>query len=571
MIRAFLIACAAVCLLGAKRAPTVDYRLGVVPQNGPPLLEVEMRFRGDADGETRLELPDRWASAKESWRFISGLEVKGASVAEPDPAHRVLVHRPNAKITVRYRVRTAYEADPAGADGNPYAGPLIRPDWFAVIGQFVFATPEGRDHLPATFRWGRLPKGWQVASDLEHGRMGRPMSVRDLTSSISVGGPRMVVVEREVSGGAVRVAGPEGSHQSIPALADEVARVIAAERAFWGDASGPYFVAFVPLTPVPKGSSSGGTGLGDAFVLYATPNSGDRMRWNIAHEHTHTWIPNRVGAQPSGPEQMRTSWFHEGFTDFFTFRTLVRGSAATPQETAAMMSESLTEYDNNPRRLAPASQIVADFWNDRNVQRLPYQRGFLLALKWDEELRLKTGGKVDLDDVILRMRDHYQTFPPGQGPDVVTGLVSAAWVTARVDLRPDIERYAVRGEPIPLPETLFDGCLQVREFTRPAFDTGFDHKGSLAARRIQGVRRDGPAWNSGLRNGVSVLGMNIQEGDTAREVEVTVQPPGRRSKPRTHRYWPYGDEQQLSTRSLALSPGLQGEALAACGRKVGGL
>ena len=29
----------------------------------------------------------------------------------------------------------------------------------------------------------------------------------------------------------------------------------------------------------------------------------------------------------------------------------------------------------------------------------------MLALKWDEEIRQKSGGKADLDDVIVRMRD----------------------------------------------------------------------------------------------------------------------------------------------------------------------
>src|SRR3990167_1624716 len=138
MVRALLLAAAALLMLGAAKAPTVDYRLGVEPQAGqPPLLDVEIRFQGDADGETRLELPDRWASATEAWRHLSDLTVKGAAVSDDGPAVRVMRHRPNARSTVRSRGWTAYDQDPAGVDGNPYKGPLIRPDWFAVMGEFA--------------------------------------------------------------------------------------------------------------------------------------------------------------------------------------------------------------------------------------------------------------------------------------------------------------------------------------------------------------------------------------------------------------------------------------------------
>src|SRR3954468_19367507 len=107
MLRAVLIATAALLMLGASRPPSVDYRLGLEPRpGGPGLLTVEMRLRGDADGETRLDLSDHFGGSTEAWRYLSDLSVTGASVSAPDPAHRLLRHRPGAKIVVRYRVQT---------------------------------------------------------------------------------------------------------------------------------------------------------------------------------------------------------------------------------------------------------------------------------------------------------------------------------------------------------------------------------------------------------------------------------------------------------------------------------
>ena len=92
----------------------------------------------------------------------------------------------------------------------------------------------------------------------------------------------------------------------------------------------------------------------------------------------------------------------------------------------------------------------------------PGARGLVLALKWDEDLRRATSGNLDMDDVIRRVADHAARFPPGQAPDPATGLVSAAWVTANLDIRPDIARYATTRAIIPLPEMLFGGCVDVK-------------------------------------------------------------------------------------------------------------
>ena len=317
------------------------------------------------------------------------------------------------------------------------------------------------------------------------------------------------------------------------------------------------------------GSALGGTNRTGGFALYVTPGGEDRLGRVIAHEHTHTWIPFRTGRMPT-KDETGVYWFSEGFTDFFMNRTLLRAGLEPPQTTVARMDEALRAYDASPFRTAPGSRIVADVWSDPVLRKLPYQRGALLALKWDEEIRRKSGGKLDMDDVILRMADHYRRFPAGQGPDVVTGLVSAAWVTAGLDLRPDIARYADGGAVVPLPETMFDGCLDARITVSPGFDAGFDATGSFAAKVVRGVRRGGPAWNSGLRNGMALESWVFNAGDMTREIVLAVRATGKRARPRTIRFWPYGDV-DVETRRLQMAVGLSETASAACARKIGGL
>jgi len=571
MIRTLFIAATATLLLGAKRAPSVDYRLDVEPITGQsPVLRVEIRFAGDDDGETRLQLPDEYGSSTGAWRYLYGMQVKGAAVTEDGPAARRLRHKPGARLTVTYRVRSAYDADPYWKDGHTYKGAVIRPTWFASRGDLLLARPDGRDNETATFKWGRLPKGWTAASDLDHGAMGHPMTTSDVKRSVVIGGADVAVAQRPVTGGTLRVASLRSGPIPLDPLADQIAPAISAQRAYWGDVSGPFFVAAIPLVRDGKSQVFGGNGLGDGFVLWSTPGDGELLSWTIAHEHAHTWVPLRVGRVSPEQQQGQVLWFTEGFTDFFTNRTMLRAGLWTPEDVVARLNETLKAYDASPVRTAPNTRISSDFWTDKGVHRLPYERGQLLALKWDEDIRRKTGGKADLDDVVLRMRDHYRQFPPGQGPDVVTNLVSAAWVVAQIDLRPDIARYVDRGEAIVFPEIMFDGCLDARVNVSPGFDSGFDHAASGPAKVVKGVKRRGPAWNSGLRDGMRLDGIDLKAGDMTREVVLTVRPANGRGRPRTLRYWPYGDA-DVQTRTLQLAFGLEGEKLAACDRKIAGL
>src|SRR5687768_15030880 len=91
------LAAAALGLAGAAPAnpETVAYTATPVLQDGKlTALEISISFRGDADGETVLALPDRWAGEVEYWRHIEGLQIAGADARKRDEASHVLTHAP---------------------------------------------------------------------------------------------------------------------------------------------------------------------------------------------------------------------------------------------------------------------------------------------------------------------------------------------------------------------------------------------------------------------------------------------------------------------------------------------
>jgi predicted metalloprotease with PDZ domain len=573
MVRAALLALA-LFGSGPTRPDAVDYRLDIeAPTAGrPPVLNVTIRLRGDASGETKLDLPDQSAGAREAWRYISDLKVDGASVTAPDAAHRVLRHRPGAKLTVRYRVQSAYHQDPDGADGAPLKGPLLRPGFVAALGPFVFARPEGREAQPMTFQWGKLPKGWRAASDLEHAAQGRAITVADARSALVLAAPTLQVAEQATGGGPLRLAFLGVDGLPTEAIAKDAAMVTGVERAFWNDMQVPYLVGIVGLTETKGAPAAGGMGLKDALALFASPNAKDRLAYVMTREGLRSWMPAQLGTGADADAFSRV--LGEGFTDFLADRMLLRTGLETAAQVVERMDGQLYGYDRSPVRTAPGARVAAEFRTNADVAQLADQRGFLLALKWDEMVRLKTGGRADLGAVLRRMRDHAGQFATGQAPDLTTGFVSAMWVEARIDIRPEIARYVDQGAAIDLPEEMFGGCLQARVTVSPAFDPGFDTTASFAAKTLKGVRRGGPAWVSGLRDGMALDSWAFTPGDTTRQIELMVRGgPGkaaRQGKPRRVAFWPYGDA-DASKRKLQLTPGMSPQQVAACGKRMAGL
>ena len=96
---------------------------------------VTLALKADADGVTRLDLPDQWMGRDEAWRHISDLTVDGAlSVVEDGPAARVVRSAPRRRLVVRYVLTSAIDHEPREADGYP-SRPWIRPSWFYIDGK----------------------------------------------------------------------------------------------------------------------------------------------------------------------------------------------------------------------------------------------------------------------------------------------------------------------------------------------------------------------------------------------------------------------------------------------------
>jgi predicted metalloprotease with PDZ domain len=495
------LAAAALVLAAAKPPPEtpVSYKMTPVLQpDGSRALDVEMRLRGDSDGETDIFLPSVWAGSSELWRHATKLRIGGAKSISGSYDHPVVRHRPGARLKIRYRIVSAYAEDPGFAYEK--ARPMVRRDWFFVHGETVFASPGGDPARPARFRWGKLPKGWTVASDLDH-LGGKPTTLANLINVVAIGGSDLRIVHRDLRGAVLRVA-VLGEWSFTPdQLADTVAPIVAAEDAFWGDRSSPFLVAMAPLGDLPSGLSYTGTGRTDAFSIASTSafelKQASRF---LAHEYMHSWVPIELGGMPE-EDEARDYWFSEGFNDYLASKVLLRAGIWSLADWAADKNDTLLRYGTSPARAIKGDEIAARFWTDQAVQQVSYDRGHLLAAKLDAEIAAAASGK-SLESVLRAQR-----VAARNSPELATGLFRKVLrEETGIDIDPDLERYARRGEPLLLPAGLFGDCARLVAVRRREFDRGYDAAATrLADGIIKGVAPDGPAYAAGMRDGMRLI------------------------------------------------------------------
>lgn len=512
-----------------------DADLGYVLTRKPDgAIVVEGTFVGDADGRTEIALPSSWGGQKELYRELEGFEVVGSSAKlQPGdaPDRRIVVHAPSELVTIRYSFRQKPEPKDM-PEGNTYR-PLVTPHWFHFIGHALFATPDWDDAATRRIRlrWEGFPKDAHIANSfgVDDRDQHFDKTLAQLTHAVYVGGDfrvrRIDVRDKPVF---VAMRGQWGfSDDDYMSL---VARIVDAERSFFHDDDFDRFL--VTLIPSGKGCCSyGGTGLTDSFATFIASDLPveRRLRHLLAHELFHTWNGRRI--QRKEPEQL-VYWFSEGFTDYYANLLLFRSGIISLADYVESYDDILRAYFLSPVRNAKNAVVLESFWKDRAVERLPYQRGTILAHEWNLAIRKEPGGH-SIDDVMLDLfhdaRDHGAVV----SAEEIDSLVRRY---APKGVASDLAKYSDAGETIPISKDALGPCVTLSEESMGPLVLGFDEDASQGS--LVGVVRGGPAWKAGVRDGMK-LTHSKWSSDPRKPVELTIVE-GDEGKPRTITYLPQG-------------------------------
>jgi predicted metalloprotease with PDZ domain len=246
------------------------------------------------------------------------------------------------------------------------------------------------------------------------------------------------------------------------------------------------------------------------------PPRPSRLLHLLAHEMFHRWNGEILrGAEP----EALVYWFSEGFTDYYAARLLWIAGLYTLGDYLDEVNRTIRDYASNPKKGAPNAAIAEGFWKDRDVQRLPYQRGHLAALQWNAEARRRSGGKRSLDDAVLALCQGARA----RGDKIdVDKLLTLAAAEAGEDYARRLRAIVVDGADVELAPDTLEPFAKLEVADASPFDPCLDLGATRARGVVTGLRLGSEAERAGLAEGQAVQSLSIQDGDASAPARATI-------------------------------------------------
>jgi predicted metalloprotease with PDZ domain len=329
-----------------------------------------------------------------------------------------------------------------------------------VNGASVFMFVRGREAEPVTLDV-EAPPGWKTTTALpaEGKSRFRAADYDQLVDSpLEIG--EHLLLEWEQSGRPHRYAVWGSGNLDPDRLIADTRRIIATCERFFGDL--PYASYTFILHLLPDGR--GGLEHRDSCSLQADRWAFEGEAYEnfvalVAHEFFHVWNGKRIRPEPLGPfdytreNYTRSLWVVEGLTTYYTELILRRAGLVTPERFLARLAESITRFRALPgRHRQTLADSSFDSWirfyrpdeHTPNAQISYYQKGALVGMLLDLELRRRTGNERSLDDLMRLLWERYGAVDEGY-PEAGAGSVEAlASELSGSDLSPLFDRW-IRG------------------------------------------------------------------------------------------------------------------------------
>jgi predicted metalloprotease with PDZ domain len=325
----------------------------------------------------------------------------------------------------------------------------------------------------------------------------------------------------------------DSNDYDLSAVADMAHKIAVTETEWMQDQPqfpfGYTFIYHFPRRPA-------GGGMEHAYST-AIDASADRVKRNplslagvTAHEFFHLWNVKRIRPQSLEPvdytkeQYTRALWFSEGVTSTVADYMRVRAGYLDEKGFLSELAADIRYLESRPARLTQSvEESSLNAWLEKYPQyESPqrsisyYNKGEILGMLLDLQMREASAGKRSLRDLFLWMNDHYakqgKFFPDSRGVEEAAEAVTGA------DFHEFFARYVAGTDAIPYDKFFATVGLRLDKQTVALPDPGFRTVRRPAnAAIVVSVNAGSEAEKAGLRSGDIIQQVNGRAPDEAPE------------------------------------------------------
>lgn len=366
------------------------------------------------------------------------------------------------------------------------------------------------------------PAGWDVACGLEPRTVeGRPAFYAKDYDQLADSPLELGKFERlSFEAAGVRhdvVVSGEGNRPAKQWVKD-LEKIVAHEVALVGDLPCPRYVFIVHLFARGQGGLEHKDSTAVQFPRARLKKKKDYERFLslLAHEYFHLWNGKRIRPRALGPfdydreNYTRALWLVEGVTAYYDELVLTRTGLMTGERYLELQAERIKALLDTPGRTRQTLEEASwDAWikyyqrdeNSQNNQVSYYEKGQLVAMLLDLELRSRTQNRRSLDSILRVLWERHGKTDQGYDE---AGLVALFSEVAGFDLAPFFKAYIGGLEEPAWDKALAVAGLEIKPAKRKKDEPAKVRLGAATERREGGrieiahVLEGSPAYEAGL-------------------------------------------------------------------------
>jgi predicted metalloprotease with PDZ domain len=390
--------------------------------------------------------------------------------------------------------------------------------------------PAGYLKAPSTLRIVP-PSGWKIATGLPAVK-GQANTFRAEDFDVLYDSPVEVSnfkqIDFVVRGVPHRIVIDGEGNYDPERLRRDVQKIVEAETAMFGGIPYHDYTFILHL----RSNTGGGlehlnsTALGFRRFGFATEKGYQSFNSLVAHEFFHLWNVKRIRPDALGPfdytkeNYTRLLWVAEGITEYYGNLMLRRAGLISDQAYLDHLAQQIQDFEELPgRKVMSAEESSFDTWikfyrpdeNSVNSQISYYDKGELLGLLLDLDIRRQTNGAKSLDDVMRYLYSEFflkgRNYTPAdfqKACELAAGAgledFFARYVRGKADLAP-VYNQKLAGAGLRLEQAGIG--IGLNESDKPAPVKAFlgadlEEKSTDGFITIKSVRAGSPAYDQGL-------------------------------------------------------------------------